>query len=79
MLLYLKAILQELVDNANANSATDNTSPNQVNFVRAGENKPPTFLRGATDWRLLVKLGGNKIVYPPEIYSTIQRPDIVIW
>lgn len=87
VLLYLKPILQELVDNANANTATNNTSPNQVNFVRAGENKPPTktksskstFLSGATDWRLLVELGGNKIVYPPEIYSTIQRPDIVIW
>ena len=85
--LYLKPILQELVDNANDNSATNNTSPNQVNFVRAGENKPPTktksskstFLSGATDWRMLVELGGNKIVYPPEIYSTIQRPDIVIW
>ena len=25
-----------------------------------------------------MELGGNKIVYPPEIYSTIQRPD-VIW
>ena len=87
MLLYLKPILQELVDNANANTATNNTPPNQVNFVRAGENKPPTktksskstFLSGATHWRLLVELGGNKIVYPPEIYSTIQRPDIGIW
>ena len=87
MLLYLKLILQEVVDNANANFATNNTSPNEVNFVRAGENKPPTktesskstFLSGATDWRLLVELGGNKIVYPPEIYSTVQRPDIVIW
>ena len=25
-----------------------------------------------------MELGGNKIVYPPEIYSTIQRLDIVI-
>ena len=62
LLLYLK--LQELIDNVNANSATNNTSPNRVNFVRAGENKPPTktksskstFLSGATDWRLLVEL-----------------------
>ena len=87
VLLYLKPILQELIDNANANSAAKNTSPNQVSFVRAGENKPPTktksskntFLSGATDWKLLVELGENKIVYPPEIYSTSQRPDIVIW
>ena len=87
MLLYLKPVLQELIDNANANCATNNISPNQVSFVRAEENKPPTktksnkstFLSAATDWRLLVELGGNKIVYPPEIYSTIHRPDIVIW
>ena len=76
-----------MIDNANANSATNDTSLNQVSFVRAGENKPPTktksskntFLSGATDWRLLVEVGENKIVYPPEIYSTSQRPDIVIW
>ena len=54
--------------------------------MRAGANKPPTkiksskstVLSGATGWRLLVELG-EKIVYPPEIYSTLQRPDIVIW
>ena len=62
VLLYLKPILQELIDNANANSAANTTPPNQVSFVRAGESKPPTktkssktsFLSGATDWKLLV-------------------------
>ena len=61
--------------------------PIQTNFVRAGERKPPpktkhrkaTFLDGATDWKLLVEIGNDKIVYPPEIFSTSQRPDFFIW
>ena len=56
--MYLKPILQELIENANA------TARNTTTFY---------------DWKLLVEIGKNKITYPPEIYSTPQRPDIVIW
>ena len=38
-----------------------------------------TMLDGAKDWKILVDFEHDKMVYPPEIYSTPQRPDIVIW
>jgi len=37
------------------------------------------FLSKATDWNLLVDLPGHNYIFPPEIYSTSERPDIVIW
>ena len=33
----------------------------------------------ANDWKLLVNLPGSNNVFPPEIYSTAERPDILIW
>jgi hypothetical protein len=86
ILLHLKPILQELINQANTKT-TDNTIPPITNsFVRSGEKAPSTpkrsrttLLDGATDWKLLVEIGKDKIVYPPEICSTSQRPDIVIW
>jgi hypothetical protein len=86
VLLYLKPVLQELIDKANANPVSNNILP-QISFVRAGESKPPTktksnkntLLCGATDWKLLVDLEHCKTIYPPEIYATPERPDIVIW
>merc|ERR1712194_548177 len=37
-----------------------------------------SMLDGAKDWKILVDMD-DKMVYPPEIYGTSQRPDIVIW
>jgi len=56
-------------------------------FVKQGTKPAPTkkramvaqLLTGATDWKVLVDVGRNKLLFPPEIYSTSQRPDIVIW
>ena len=57
-------------------------------FVKAGSrpcslkrshSRPSSLLDGATDWQLLIEIGSEKIVFPPEIYSTSQRPDIVFW
>jgi hypothetical protein len=36
-------------------------------------------LDGATDWKLLIDFTKEKIVFPPEIYSTPERPDIVLF
>ena len=36
-------------------------------------------LSKGTDWNLLVDLPGHNYVFPPEIYATSERPDIVIW
>ena len=79
-------MLQELIDQANTNPNNTSISPITNNFVRSGDKastKPKrrktTLLDGATDWKLLVEIGEDKIVYPPEIVSTPKRPDIVIW
>ena len=55
-------------------------------FHRKGEGKarratrPPTsMLTGATDWRIQVEYDDALTPFPAEIYSTSQRPDIVIW
>jgi hypothetical protein len=87
VLLYLLAVFQELIDTANAKSVSNNEPPIQISFIRAGESKPTkkttinktTLLSGATDWMLLVDSKENKLVFPPEIYGTPERPDIVIW
>ena len=87
VLLYLSAVFQELIDTANSKSVANNEPPIQIGFVRAGESKPTkkttinktTLLSGASDWKLLVDTEESKLVFPPEIYSTPQRPDIVIW
>ena len=36
-------------------------------------------LHGASDWKLLVDFERHKIMFPPEIYSTDERPDVIIW
>ena len=38
-----------------------------------------TLLDGANDWQILVDFENQKLVFPSEIYSTPQRPDIIIW
>ena len=56
-------------------------------FVRAGQklplqttNKPKEgLLTKANDWVLLVDFEHKKIVFPPHIYPTNQRPDIIFW
>ena len=89
ILEYLGEVIQELVDRANAQEPEKVTvSHIDKNFVRAGA-KPPAkrpksrgsrgeLLGEATDWKVLVDLD-DKMVYPPEIFATPQRPDIVIW
>ena len=56
-------------------------------FVKAGEKsvvrtaKPQRtgLLNYANDWQLLVDFENAKIVFPPTILATNERPDIVIW
>ena len=43
-------------------------------------NKPKEgLLTKANDWVLLVDFEHKKIVFPPHIYPTNQRPDIIFW
>ena len=59
--------------------------PIAKSFVKAGEVRSTTkcrrrtLLDGAKDWKLKVDYDGNNYVFPPEIYSTNERPDILIW
>ena len=86
VLQYIKQVMQELIDCANTTPTKDTARPPiEKSFVRAGKTpaskpkrKKTTLLDGATDWKLLVEIGNDKIVYPPEIYGTPQRP-IVVW
>lgn len=64
------------------------TKPTLITFVKAGsethqpraENQmQPHLLSYANDWKLLVDLPDSNYVFPPEIYSTNERPDIIIW
>ena len=56
-------------------------------FVKQGTKPVPSrkrpstarLLEGATDWKCLVDLGRSKLVFPPDIYCTSERPDLVIW
>ena len=60
-----------------------------IAFVKAGDksqrghaNKKSTsssLLNKSNDWKLLFDLPGENYVFPPEIYSTAERPDILIW
>ena len=38
-----------------------------------------SLLHGAKDWKLLIDYDHKKIVFPPTICPTSQRPDIIIW
>ena len=64
------------------------TKPALITFVKAGsethqpraENQmQPHLLSYANDWNLLVDLPDSNYVFPPEIYSINERPDILIW
>jgi hypothetical protein len=41
--------------------------------------KKKSLLDGARDWKFLVDFDDQMITFPPEIYATPERPDIVIW
>ena len=62
------------------------SKPAFIQFVQAGHqivknNKPIQFnlLSNTNDWKLLADLPGCNYVFPPEIFSTTERPDITIW
>jgi hypothetical protein len=59
-----------------------------IRFVKAGSSPQrsraayPTrssLLVGASDWKCLVDFDFKKIIFPPEIYATNERPDVIIW
>ena len=54
--------------------------------MRAGVNAPRAdniqqahcLLDGASDWKILVTYDHSNVTFPPEIYATTERQDIII-
>ena len=61
--------------------------PKVVRFVKGGHNKstkprwcrPTSILDGAGDWELLVDFDAQQILFPPNILSTSERPDMILF
>ena len=72
---------------AKCNEKESCAKPIQQVFVKAGPTSQKgkrveeitSLLQGATDWKLLIDYDHKKIVFPPTICPTSQRPDIIIW
>ena len=63
-------------------------SSNKIEFVKKNHfsmkkrkciDRSASLLDGAKDWELLVDLDDNRSLFPPEIYATAERPDILIF
>ena len=60
-----------------------------ITFVKAGDKSQrghtykmstsSSLLNRSNDWKLLFDLPGENYIFPPEIYCTAERPDILIW
>jgi hypothetical protein len=87
VLLHIETVLRTHIHefNSRGNSILP-IPPISKSFVKAGENSTSkgtkfrrSLLQGASDWEILVDFEQSRIVFPPEIYSTPERPDIIIW
>lgn len=86
VLQVFHSFLSELLVETNAASSPPAFPSLYSSFVAAGSfarKKHPDFRRslllGARDWSLLVDYDSDPIVFPPEIFATTARPDIIIW
>ena len=88
VLANIEPFLRKLLDRWNALPMNAGNVPHiSKSFVAEGEeiktNALPTrqtsLLDGARDWNCLVDYDHCRIVFPPEICGTSERPDIVIW
>ena len=93
VLLTLKPELEKRIESQNNSHINDDSfikpPPITSSFVMAdskttlpnpsSKTSDRNILSNANDWKLLVDFDHDNIVFPPEIFSTDQRPDIVIW
>ena len=72
----------------NSKKPSSSSRPFQIDFVRMGEKKRrrgrlprayTSLLDHAHDWIMLLDFDQKRSLFPVEICSTSQRPDIVIW
>ena len=85
MLSYLRVVLMNHLAQV-AKAKQSSSTLEKVSFVKEGDKsrvngksqRAYSLLDGSTDWKLLVDFTKEKIVFPPEIHSTPERPDIVL-
>ena len=83
-LLELKSFLGELLVQLVKRKKTSN---NPIKFVKKGKfsksrssvDRSSSILDSAKDWEVLVDLDDNRSLFPPEVYATAERPDIIIF
>ena len=59
----------------------------EIKFVKKAQfsknkscvDRSTSLLDNARDWELLVDFDDNHSLFPPEVYATAQRPDILIF
>jgi hypothetical protein len=87
VLLTIYSAVEPHIKEHNTKKVLPTTILPSISFVPSGTSSAPTkkkkpihrhLLSEANDWQILVDLE-HKLVFPPEIFSTNQRPDIVIW
>jgi len=85
ILSLIKQALQHHLQTMDQQQQASN-KPTLMRFVKAGHqpicsksSKQASLLSNTNDWKLLVDLPDSNYIFPPEIYATSERPDIVIW
>jgi hypothetical protein len=89
VLAHIEQALEELLGVFNKRVPTKTSdaarASYEASFVRAGEKKKVSArvshnkLSTANDWQLLVDYEHHMMVFPPAVYTTNLRPDIVIY
>lgn len=92
VLKKLASVLKVFVDGWNSKARVSQpVPPISASFVRAGvaamssssSSKPSSgrssILHGSNDWRIVVDFDHERAVFPPEIVSTMLRPDVVLY
>ena len=87
VLLTLQGFFAKRISEANRVSIVAPRVPNiSKSFVKAGKqikahsrNQRRSYLDGANDWELLVDFDSSNIIFPPDVYATRARPDILVF
>ena len=84
----LATMLQILVPILIRHNASElpSTKPSRIAFVNAtskipgsSQRRDKSLLSAANDWQLLIDFDCRRMLFPPIIVATSERPDVVIW
>ena len=86
VLLNIEAALDGLINRLKTRSRSKLIKSSfSSSFVRPGNSSgaaaipPSSLLDGSSDWCMTVDYKHKRAIFPPPIYSTSERPDVVIW